>query len=58
MKRVAGRKPTPADREELVRIWDALSDDGRKMLLFVAVALAKDAGLPEGEGPLIRTGKK
>lgn len=26
-----GRKPTPADREELLRIWGTLSDDGRKV---------------------------
>jgi hypothetical protein len=57
-RRVPGRRPTPGDRDELVRIWDALSDDGRKALLFFAVAAAKEEGLPEGDGPLIRTGKR
>lgn len=57
-KRLPGRKPTPADRDELVRIWDALPDDERKVLLFFAVQLAKKAGLPEGDGPLMRTGKR
>lgn len=53
-----GPKPTPKDREELLRIWDALSDDGKKALLFFAVTAAKDEGLPEGDGPSIRTGKR
>ena len=57
-QRVPGRKPTAADRAELLRIWDALSDDGRKLLIVTARGLAKGEGLPEGDGPLIRTGKR
>lgn len=50
--------PTPADRDELLRLWDALSDDGKKVVLYTAAVCARDEGLPEGDGPLVRTGKK
>lgn len=53
-----GPNPTPADRDELLRLWDALSGEGKKLVLFAAVAAAKEEGLAEGDGPMIRTGKK
>jgi hypothetical protein len=47
-----------ANREELLRIWDGLSDEGRQIVLFIARVTAREEGPPEGDGPLMRTGKK
>lgn len=44
-KRVPGRKPGPAQRQELLRIWGHVDDDGRKLMLFFARSLARDQGL-------------
>lgn len=51
-KRVPGRKPGPAQRDELLRIWGHVDDDGRKLMLFFARTLARDQGL--GSGPINR----
>ena len=54
-KRVPGRKPGPAEREELLRIWGHVDDDGRKMNLFVSRQLARDQGLVPADTPLMIT---
>lgn len=54
-KRVPGRKPGPAQREELLRIWGHVDDDGRKLMLFFARSLARDQGLVPPSAPLVMT---
>ena len=54
-KRVPGRKPGPAQREELLRIWDHVDNDGRKLMLFFARTLARDQGLIPPSTPLVMT---
>jgi len=44
-----GRKPTPADRQEMLRLYDLMSDDGRKMIVYMARLVAREEGLlPSG----------
>ncbi len=54
-KRIPGRKPGPAQREELLRIWGHVDDDGRKLMLFFARTLARDQGLISPSTPLVMT---
>jgi len=54
-KRVPGRKPGPAQRDELLRIWGHVDDDGRKMILFFARQLAREQGLVPADTPLMVT---
>ena len=54
-ERVPGRKPGPAQRDELLRIWDHVDDDGRKLMLFFAQTLARDQGLVPLGTPLLMT---
>jgi len=54
-KRVPGRKPGPAQRDELLRIWGHVDDDGRKMILFFARQLAREQGLVPTDTPLMVT---
>jgi hypothetical protein len=54
-KRIPGRKPGPAEREEVCRIWDHVDDDGRKMILFFSRQLAHEHGLAPADTPLIIT---
>jgi hypothetical protein len=54
-KRVPGRKPGPAQRDELLRIWGHVDDDGRKLMLFFARTLARDQGLVPSDTPLLMT---
>jgi hypothetical protein len=51
--RVPGRKPGPAQQEELLRICKAVDDDGRKMVLFVARTIAVKQGLAAGGASLL-----
>jgi hypothetical protein len=44
-ERLPGRKPGPSERDEMLRIYDALGDDGRKLVLFVSRYKAKEEGL-------------
>ena len=42
-------RPGPQRQAELERIWHAVDDDGRKMLLYFARQLAKEQGvMPPG----------
>jgi hypothetical protein len=43
--RLPGRRPGPAEREELLALWDQMTSEGQKMVIFVARAAAKDEGL-------------
>ena len=52
---VRGRRPGRAQRDGLLRIWSAVDDDGRKMLLFFARQLAKEQGLVPPGTPLVMT---
>jgi hypothetical protein len=52
---VRGRRPGRAQRDELLRIWDAVGDDGRKMLLFLGRQLAREQGLVSCDEPLLIT---
>jgi hypothetical protein len=54
-KRVPGRKPGSAQRDELLRIWGHVDDDGRKLMLFFARTLARDQGLVPSDAPLLMT---
>jgi hypothetical protein len=53
--RVPGRRPGPEQRDEYLRIWDAVDDDHRKMLIFFARGMAQDAGLVPPNTPLLMT---
>lgn len=52
-KRAPCRKPGPAQREELLRIWGHVDDDGRKLMLFFARSLARDRGSVPPSTPLV-----
>lgn len=54
-KRVPGRKPGPAQREEMLRIWGHVDDDGCKLMLFFARTVARDQGLIPPSTPLLMT---
>jgi hypothetical protein len=54
-RRLPGRKPGPDQLDELLRIWGHVDDDGRKLMLFVARAVAREQGLVEQSTPLIMT---
>ncbi|WP_439580693.1 hypothetical protein [Elioraea sp.] len=54
-ERLPGRKPGPAQREEFLRIWDAVDDNGRKMLLFIARGILREQGLVPAPTPLVLT---
>jgi hypothetical protein len=54
-RRPPGRKPGPEQREELLRIWGHVDDDGRKLMLFFARSLARDQGLIAPSTPLVMT---
>lgn len=54
-ERILGRKPGPDQRDEYIRIWDAVDDDHRKMLIFFARSMAQDAGLVPPSTPLLMT---
>lgn len=54
-KRLRGRKPGPDQRDELLRIWGHVDDDGRKMMLFFARQLAREQGLVPAATPLMIT---
>ncbi|MBX6386226.1 MAG: hypothetical protein IRZ07_25190 [Microbispora sp.] len=54
-KRLPGRKPGPDQREELLRIWGHVDDDGRKLMLFIARAVAREQGLVPPNTPLLMT---
>lgn len=54
-ERMPGRKPGPAQRDEYLRIWDAVDDDRRKVLIFFARGIAQDAGLVPPNTPLVMT---
>lgn len=45
IQRVPGPDPGAAERRELLQIWDAVGHDGRRMLIFMARAIGKEAGL-------------
>jgi len=54
-KRVPGRKPGPAQRDEYLRIWDLADDDSRKVMLFFVRTVARDQGLVPPGTPLLMT---
>jgi len=54
-KRVPGRKPGPVQRNELLRIWGHVDDDGCKMMVFFARQLAREQGLMPADTPLMIT---
>ena len=54
-ERVPGRKPSPAQREEYLRIWDLVDDDSRKVMLFFVRTVARDQGLVSPSTPLVMT---
>lgn len=45
-----GRKPTAADREEMLRLYDLMSDDGRKVMVWMAKVIARQERDAVGEG--------
>ena len=51
--RVPGRKPGPEHLDEFARVWGAVDDDGRKVILFVSRQLARDQGLVPADTPLM-----
>lgn len=54
-ERVPGRKPGPAQRDEFLRIWDMVDDDGRKPMLFFSRTVPRDQGLVSPSTPLVMT---
>lgn len=54
-KRVPGRKPGPAQREEYLRNWDMVDDDSRKVMLCFVRTVAGDQGLVSPSTSLIMT---
>ena len=54
-ERLPGRKPGPEQCEEVLRIWKAVDDNGRKILLFIARGLAREQGLVPAATPLVLT---
>ena len=54
-ERLPGRKPGPLQRAEMMRIWDAVDDEGRKFLLFVGRHTARDQGLIAPNASLVIT---
>jgi hypothetical protein len=56
-KRLPGRKPGSAQREEVLRIWDGIDDDGRKLILFFVRGLAREQGLVPAATPLVMTNR-
>ena len=53
--RFPGRRPGPQQREEYLRIWDAMDVENRKALLFLARQMAKEVGLVPPESSLMMT---
>ena len=49
------RKPSPDQREELLRVRGHVDDDGRQMMLFFARQLAREQGLVPVDTPLMIT---
>ncbi|MBU8544438.1 MULTISPECIES: hypothetical protein [Roseomonadaceae] len=54
-ERIPRRTPAPAQRDELLRIWNLVDDDSRKLLLFFALLLAREQGLVPPNTPLMIT---
>ena len=54
-ERVPGHKPGPAQRDEFLRIWDMVDDDGRKLMLFFSRTVAREQGLVAPGTPLVMT---
>ena len=52
-ERLPGRRPGAAQRAEVLRIWDALDEDGRKVVLFTARQAAREKGLIDPSMPLV-----
>jgi hypothetical protein len=53
-KRRANHVPGPAERAELLKLWEGLDAETRRALILVARGLAKEAAVTEG--PLDATG--
>ena len=54
-ERLPGRRPGQMQRAEVLRIWDALDEDGRKVVLFTARQAAREKGLIDPNMPLVIT---
>lgn len=52
-ERIRGRKPGPEQRDECMRIWDAVEPDRRKLLNVFARGIAQDAGPMPPNTPLL-----
>ncbi len=55
LRHLPGRTPGPDERDEMLRIWGHVDDDGRKMMLFFSRQLAREHGLVPPDTPLIIT---
>lgn len=51
------RKPTSADREQLIRIYESLSVDGQRMAIFMMRAIGREEGLIVSDAPLVKVEK-
>ena len=54
-KRVPGSKPRPDHLEEVGRVWHAVDDDARKMILYLVRSIARERGLVAPDTPLMIT---
>ncbi|MCC6719954.1 MAG: hypothetical protein IT555_18910 [Acetobacteraceae bacterium] len=54
-KRTPGRKPSPEHLEEIGRVWHAVDDDARKMILYFVRGVARERGLVAPDTPLMIT---
>jgi transcriptional regulator with XRE-family HTH domain len=43
-QRLPGRRPGQAERAELLRLWDSLDPEARKMIIFMTRAVARETG--------------
>jgi hypothetical protein len=53
--RLRGRKPKPAQRDGMLRSWDMVDDDSRKVMLFFSRTVAREQCLIAPGTPLVMT---
>lgn len=54
-KRIPGRKARLEHLEEVGRVWHAVDDEGRKMILYFVRSIAREQGLVAPATPLLMT---
>jgi hypothetical protein len=52
-KRIPRCRPGPAERKEIILLWDAMSDDARQIAYFALQAVGANDGLFDENGELL-----